>query len=134
MTNYKAHFSRSLQAAPGRLHFAAHSHHLWPDVTFDAQVACWEDAARLADRKWERVFGEVVPQTQQAIARVLGLSSPDTIAFAPNTHELLCRLLSCLPVDRAAFPAQEWTSGMEPSLGLEDAGQCGRRGYRDRHH
>ncbi|NIA67517.1 aminotransferase class V-fold PLP-dependent enzyme [Pelagibius litoralis] len=101
MTNHKAHFSRSLQAAPGRLHFAAHSHHLWPDVTFDAQAACWEDAARLADRKWERVFGEVMPQTQQAIARVLGLSSPDTIAFAPNTHELLCRLLSCLPVDRA---------------------------------
>ena len=31
--SYKKHFSRALEAHPGRLHFAAHSHHLWPDVT-----------------------------------------------------------------------------------------------------
>lgn len=100
MKSYKAHFSRALQAAPGRLHFAAHSHHLWPDVSFDAQVACWEDAARLADRKWDHVFGEVVPDAQRRIAKVLNLSQPAAIAFAPNTHEFLRRLLSCLPADR----------------------------------
>ena len=49
--SYKAHFRRFLEAYPGRLHFAAHSHHLWPDVTFVAQTRCWLDAARLADRK-----------------------------------------------------------------------------------
>ena len=98
--SYKAHFSRALGADPERLHFAAHSHHLWPDVTFDAQMACWEDAARLADRKWEHVFAEVVPQTQGLIAKVLGLSDPATLAFAPNTHEFLRRILSCLPADR----------------------------------
>ncbi|WP_420348028.1 aminotransferase class V-fold PLP-dependent enzyme [Pelagibius sp.] len=98
--SYKEHFSRFIAAAPGRLHFAAHSHHLWPDVTFDAQAACWQDAARLADRKWDRIFGEIIPDTQRRIAAVLGLSDPATLAFAPNTHEFLRRLLSCLPAGR----------------------------------
>ena len=51
-------------ADPGRLHFAAHSHHLWPDASYDGQVACWEDAARLADRKWDRVIREAHIATQ----------------------------------------------------------------------
>ena len=49
----KSHFGRFLSAAPERLHFAAHSHHFWPDVSFAAQQQCWDDAARLADAKWE---------------------------------------------------------------------------------
>ncbi|MEO8361545.1 MAG: aminotransferase, partial [Vicinamibacteria bacterium] len=52
-------YSRFLSASPGRLHFAAHSHHPWPDVTRDAQIKAWEDAALMADLKWERVFGTV---------------------------------------------------------------------------
>ena len=96
----KAHFSRFLAADPERLHFAAHSHHLWPDVTFEAQQRCWDDAARLADRKWETVFGEVYPAAQGHVARTLGLSRPETIAFGPNTHGFVLRLLSCLPPGR----------------------------------
>jgi selenocysteine lyase/cysteine desulfurase len=96
----RAHFSRFLSAAPDRVHLAAHSHHYWPDVTFEAQMRCWEDAARLADGKWGHVFGEVVPQAQRHIARLLNLPSPETIAFAPNTHEFVRRLLSCFPPDR----------------------------------
>lgn len=92
--SYKEHFSRFLAAAPDRLHFAAHSHHLWPDVSFDAQRQEWEDAARLADRKWELVFGEVVPDAQAHVARILGLPDPATVAFAPTTHELVMRVLS----------------------------------------
>jgi kynureninase len=95
-----AHFSRFLRAAPSRCHLAAHSHHFWPDVTFDAQQACWTDAARLADQKWETVLGEVLPAVGRGIAGHLGLPDPTTIAFAPNTHELLLRILSCLPADR----------------------------------
>jgi selenocysteine lyase/cysteine desulfurase len=98
--SYKAHFQRFLNADPARLHFAAHSHHLWPDVTFAAQERCWLDAARLADRKWAHVFGEVIPSVQRGVARLLNLSHPEDIAFAPNTHGLLNRLLSCLPRDR----------------------------------
>ena len=96
----KIHYSRFFQAAPGRLHFAAHSHHPWPDVTRDAQMEAWDDAARLADLKWERVFAEVATEAQGHIARVLDLPEARQIAFAPNTHEFVTRLLSCFPPGR----------------------------------
>jgi uncharacterized protein YndB with AHSA1/START domain len=60
----RAGFSRFLSADPDRLDFAAHSHHPWPDVTFAAHEQAWLDAARLVDDKWERVFGEVVPEAR----------------------------------------------------------------------
>ena len=96
----KSHYSRFLAAAPGRLHFAAHSHHPWPDVTRDAQIEAWDDAARLADLKWDRVFGEVAAEARGHIARILDLPDPRQIAFAPNTHEFVVRLLSCFPPGR----------------------------------
>lgn len=95
--SYKQHFSRFLSADPERLHFAAHSHHYWPDVTFEAQQQCWIDAAALADRKWEKIFGEVVPAAQRHVARTLNLPDPATIAFGPNTHDFVLRLLSLFP-------------------------------------
>jgi selenocysteine lyase/cysteine desulfurase len=95
--SYKAHFQRFIAADPERLHFAAHSHHFWPDVTFAAQEQCWLDAAHLADRKWEKVFGEVVPAAQRHVARILSLPDPSTIAFGPNTHGFVMRLLSVFP-------------------------------------
>lgn len=94
MKSYKHLFSRALAAAPGRLHFAAHSHHLWPDASYDGHMAAWNDAAVLADRKWEKIFGAVIPQAQAHMANELSLPAPNTIAFAPNTHELLARLVS----------------------------------------
>jgi kynureninase len=94
------HFSRFIGAEPERIHFAAHSHHYWPDATFAAQQRCWEDAALHADEKWGPIFGEVIPSVQAGIARLLNLPDPSTIAFAPNTHEFLRRLLSALPLGR----------------------------------
>ena len=99
--SYKQHFRRALEADPERIHFAAHSHHLWPDVSLVAHVEAWHDAARLADRKWEKVFGEVIPRATAHIAKRLGLANGDSVCFAPNTHELLMRVLSCLPRERA---------------------------------
>lgn len=96
----KAHYTRFLQARPGVLHFAAHSHHLWPDVTRDAVVQAWDDAARLADHKWDHVLGAVLPRAQAHVARTLGFSRPEQIAFAPNTHELVARVLSCFAPGR----------------------------------
>jgi kynureninase len=90
----KAHYSRFL-ADPDRLHFAAHSHHPWPDLTRQAVLDCWDDAARLVDRKWEHVFGTVLPKARAHVARILDLSRPDQIALGPNTHEFLMRILSC---------------------------------------
>lgn len=94
MKSYKYLFSRALAAAPERLHFAAHSHHLWPDASYEGHVQAWQDAAALADRKWERIFGAVIPEAQRQIAAELKLPSATTIAFAPNTHELFARLFS----------------------------------------
>ena len=94
---YADHFSRFLSAAPGRLHMAAHSHHPWPDVSYNGHLAAWFDAAILADDKWEKIFGEVVPEASGHVAVRLGLSDPATVAWGPSTHTFLMRLLSCLP-------------------------------------
>lgn len=95
--SYKHLFTRSLSADPDRLHFAAHSHHLWPDASFDGQVEAWEDAVRLADLKWGRIMGPVWEEAQQHIARELTLPDPSTIAFSPNTHDFLVRIFSAIP-------------------------------------
>ncbi|WP_018698936.1 aminotransferase class V-fold PLP-dependent enzyme [Amorphus coralli] len=95
-----AHFSRFLDAAPERIHLAAHSHHFWPDASEDGQQRAWSDAALYADRKWDRVYGDIVPAVRRGIANRLGLPDPGSIAFAPNTHEFGKRLLSCFPADR----------------------------------
>lgn len=92
--NHKALFSRALSLDPDRLHFAAHSHHLWPDASFDGQVQAWVEANRFADRKWDLIFGKVVPDAQAHVAQELNLPSPDTVVFAPNTHDLLLRIVS----------------------------------------
>jgi len=87
-------FERSLGADPTRLHFAAHSHHLWPDASFDGHMQAWEDAARLADRKWDKVMDEVWPAAQAEVAAELGTDQPDDVVFAPNTHDFLLRLMA----------------------------------------
>ena len=95
--SFKPLFARSLGADPTRLHMAAHSHHLWPDASFEGQVRCWEDAARLADRKWDRIMDEVWPEAQGHVADELGTGMPDSIVFAPNTHDFLIRLFAAVP-------------------------------------
>jgi selenocysteine lyase/cysteine desulfurase len=97
LTSWKPLFARALAAAPGRLHFAAHSHHLWPDASYEGHLAAWEDAARLADRKWDRVMGEVWPAARAEVAAELALPDPASVVFAPNTHALIVRLVSALP-------------------------------------
>ena len=95
--SFKRLFRRSLGADPDRLHFAAHSHHLWPDASFDAHMQAWNDAATLADRKWDKVMGEVWPEAQGHVARELGTDDPASIVFSSNTHDFLLRLASACP-------------------------------------
>ena len=95
-----SHFSRFREANPGWLHFGAHSHHPWPDASQSAHEQYWRDAATRLDRKWEKVFGQVVPAAQRHVARLLSLPEPGQVAFAPNTHEFVCRLFSCLDFSR----------------------------------
>ena len=94
MTARKDLFSRALSLDSGRLHFAAHSHHLWPDVSEAAQARAWEEANRFADRKWDMLFETVVPDAQAHVAAELNLPSSDTVVFSPNTHDFLLRLFS----------------------------------------
>jgi selenocysteine lyase/cysteine desulfurase len=101
MLDLRAHFSRFLGADPERLHVAAHSHHPWPDATRAAHLAAWDEAARLMDGKWEAaVLGPLWSRCQAHVARHLRLPDPATVVFAPNTHEFVLRILSCLPTRR----------------------------------
>jgi selenocysteine lyase/cysteine desulfurase len=93
----RSHFSEFRGAQPGRIHLSAHSHHFWPDAACDAHRRALNDAARLADNKWELIFGTLMPRVQRGIAAILALPDPGAIAFAPNTHDFVRRLLSALP-------------------------------------
>jgi selenocysteine lyase/cysteine desulfurase len=100
MLDLRPHFSRFLGARPDRLHFAAHSHHPWPDVTREAQLSAWDVAAELQDEKWGEILGPVLENVRAGVARQLGLPDPRTLVFAPNTHEFVLRILSSLPAHR----------------------------------
>ena len=92
---YKKYYSLFLEKNKGVQHYAAHSHHYWPDVTREASLQYWDDSARYVDEKWNFFFTEKIPATQKLIAEVLNLSKPEQIVFAPNTHEFVYRLISC---------------------------------------
>ena len=95
--SFKLLFSRAFAGDPERLHFAAHSHHLWPDASFAGHMQAWDDAARLADRKWDKVMGEVWSEAQAHVARELGSGDPDSVVFSSNTHDFLVRLVTAAP-------------------------------------
>jgi len=120
-----AKFSRFRAADPARIHFAAHSHHPWPDASEAAHARYWADSNLLADAKWDRVFGEVVPRAQAHIARIAKLSDPRLVAFAPNTHEFVTRLYSCLApgrVPRVLTTGSEFHSFRRQTRRLQEAG------------
>lgn len=97
MKSYKHLYSRTIGPAQGSfhgLHFAAHSHHPWPDATREAQTQYWDDSARWLDHKWDHVFGQVLHQAKQNIAALLKLDDPELICPATSTHEAFTRLFS----------------------------------------
>ncbi|WP_026376421.1 aminotransferase class V-fold PLP-dependent enzyme [Aestuariibacter salexigens] len=97
---FQTFYRRFLEANPGVQHFACHSHYYWPDITRQAMLDYWDDSARFVDDKWDYWFSEKIPAVQQHIARVLNTEQPEQIVFAPNTHEFVFRLMTCLPFDR----------------------------------
>ena len=96
-----------------RLDCTAHSHHPWPDVAAGAHAQYCEDSMRLTNDKWDKVFGEVVPQAQAHVAREIGWPDARQVAFAPNTHEFVLRLYSCLAQVSPALPPRVVTSAHE---------------------
>lgn len=97
---YQHFYQRFLAANQGKQHYACHSHYYWPDVTREAMCQYWDDSAAYVDDKWKVFFTDVVPSLQQSISETLKTDSPEQIVFAPNTHELLYRILSCFDLAR----------------------------------
>jgi kynureninase len=79
-----------------RLLLTGHSHQAWPDVGFEAQQRAWLDAAELVDDKWGRAY-EVAARVQAHWKRLLN-DRDGEIALGQNTHELVTRWLSALPL------------------------------------
>ncbi len=123
--SFKPLFSRFLAANPGRLHFAAHSHHPWPDVTFDAHTRYWYESASGMDDKWDSIFGDLIPTLRRRLGGELGLGDGGSIAFAPNTHELVNRVFSSLePAVRVVTTDGEFHSFRRQSRRWEEAGRA----------
>lgn len=79
-----------------RVLLTGHSHQAWPDVGFEAQQRAWLDAAALVDDKWDEAARQA-DRVRAGFARLLG-DAPSNIALGQNTHELVTRLLSALPL------------------------------------
>ena len=79
-----------------RLLLTGHSHQAWPDRGFEAQAQAWLDAARFVDDKWEHAFARA-ERVRLGFRRLLD-DRDGYIALAPNTHELVVRFLSALPL------------------------------------
>ena len=79
-----------------RILLTGHSHQAWPDVGLEAQQRAWLDAAELVDDKWPRDL-EQAQRVREGFARLVG-DVPGNIALGQNTHELIVRWLSALPL------------------------------------
>lgn len=88
------HYSRF--GVSQRLLLTGHSHQAWPDRGFDGQMRAWLDAALHVDDKWEQAFAQA-ERVREGFAGLLG-DAGGCIALGANTHELLVRLLSALPL------------------------------------
>lgn len=82
---------------PGRILLTGHSHQAWPDSVRDALSRVFDDAAEYADDKWGQCIFPKIQRVGEAILGRLGFEADDSIAFGKSTHELLYRLLTCLP-------------------------------------
>ncbi|KJS02541.1 MAG: kynureninase [Desulfobulbaceae bacterium BRH_c16a] len=79
-----------------RLLLTGHSHQAWPDCGLNGQQQAWLDAAEYLDQKWERAFAKA-ERVRRGFKRLL--DDPDGhIALGSNTHEILVRFLSALPL------------------------------------
>lgn len=79
-----------------RVLLTGHSHQAWPDVAFEGQQQAWLDAAEHVDDKWARAFA-VADRVRDGFRRLL--DDPDgDVALGHNTHELVGRFLSALPL------------------------------------
>ena len=79
-----------------RILLTGHSHQAWPDVAFEAQQQAWLDTAEHVDDVWDLAF-QKANEVRRGFARLLD-DTPERIALAENTHDLVVRFLSALPL------------------------------------
>src|SRR5690349_4692137 len=79
-----------------RLLLTGHSHQAWPDRGFEGQKAAWLDAARYVDDKWDQAFLRA-QRVRDGFAALME-DREGHLALGANTHELVVRLLSALPL------------------------------------
>jgi kynureninase len=91
----RPHYRRFLEPLGGQILLTGHSHQAWPEASRLGQIAAWDEAAQLCDEKWGRVLGEVLDEFQRHVAKRIGTVRSHDLAIAPNTHELVYRLVSC---------------------------------------
>ncbi len=90
-----------------RLLLSGHSHQAWPDVARAGILQSFDDAARAIDEKW--ALAEAQAERVREGYRALLDDPTGEIALGANTHELIVRWLSALPL--AAKPRLVTTDG-----------------------
>jgi selenocysteine lyase/cysteine desulfurase len=120
---FRASYSRFLSG--DRVLLSAHSHQAWPDSVREAMTAYFDDSARYVDGKWGAAVFPKMQTVGGAILERMGFDRDDAIAFAPNTHELVYRLLTALPSSpkpRVVTTRSEFHSVYRQLSRLEEAG------------
>jgi kynureninase len=92
LAKYYSHFKVS-----ERLLLTGHSHQAWPDCGYKGQQLAWLDAAELVDNKWGKAF-EKANEVKKGYLNLL--DDDANIALSSNTHDLVIRFLSALPLDK----------------------------------
>lgn len=93
LADYYSHFKVS-----ERLLLTGHSHQAWPDCGYDGQKKAWLDAAEFVDDKWEKAFAKA-DIIKKGYLKLLD-DDNGNISLSSNTHDLIIRFLSALPLDR----------------------------------
>lgn len=104
---FRASYARFL--ASGKVLLTGHSHQAWPDVTREALARSFDDAAAHVDDKWSAAVFPKIDKVGRAVLARLGFDEGDAITFGKSTHELVYRLMTCLPL--AAGPRIVTTEG-----------------------
>src|SRR5262245_31255592 len=81
-----SHFLR-----PDRILLTGHSHQAWPDVSRDALIRLFDDAARLVDDKWSAAVFPKCEAVGRGILERMGFDPGDPIALGKSTQELVFR-------------------------------------------
>ena len=88
------YYSEFIKGHGNTVHMSSHSHHFWPDSAKEGHLLSFQKSAELSDNKWDYNFGVLIPTVQKIISSHLNFSRPSDISFAPNTHDLISKVLS----------------------------------------